>query len=239
MRLKRAYLFMLFVVMFVAFANVSEVKAMNSGFSTETLSEEEELWYDKNVRISKITSEPTQKTINCFDVNENGLIAICHDGTDDNMICVYTSEGRFLYGYQFQCDGTFGVEWNNEWINIYFVRSDDIITVDTDGNILAINKVEDTTDNNTYRNYLLHTSSRTVGDTTYVIRNDMGIFNWIATSYSQIVTIDANGAEYIIYDVSSEQRVRMIISFIVVAFLGITIVAIVIEYHKSKKKQEE
>ncbi len=237
MRLKRGYIFLLFVFIFVVFTNAIEVKAINSGFSTEPLPEEEKVWYDKN--ISKITSEPPKKAINCFDVNESGLIAICQDEMDEDLICVYTSEGKFLYGYRFKCDGTFGVEWNNEWINIYFVRSDDIITVDTDGNILALEKVEDTSDNNTYRNHLLHTSSRTVGDTTYVIRNDMGIFNRIATSYSQIVTIDANGVECIIYDVSSEQRVKMIVSFIVVAFLGIAIVAIVIEYYKSKKKREE
>lgn len=70
-------------------------------------------------------------------------------------------------------------------------------------------------DNNTYSNKLKH-STRSIGDTTYLVRNDMGIFNLIALSYSQVVTIDSTGAEHIIYDMNSEQLFITISLFIII-----------------------
>lgn len=103
-----------------------------------------------------------------------------------------------------------------------------IISLDSDGNILDIKAVQDTIDNNSYRNSLLYSTTRTVGNTTYLIRNDMGIFNWIATSYSQIVTIDATGSESIIYDVNSMQLTKTIVTISLICVFVFVAVAVVI-----------
>ena len=235
MKMKRVYSFLLFVFMFALFANIIEVNAMNTGFSTEELTKEKQNTFVSNVSISLLTVEPVKKAILCFDVNEKGMIAIGQKGAYNKEICIYSADGKFLYGYTFNCSQSFGVEWDNEHINIYFVRSDVIISLDSDGNILDIKEVQNTIDNNTYRNNLLYSTSRVVDDTTYVIRNDMGLFNWITTSYSKIITIDPAGVECIIYDVSSTQYINTMTLFFVLMFVSVTVAIVIWQFVKLKR----
>lgn len=237
MKFKQLYLLLSFVLLIVFFTNVIEVKAMDTGFSTEDLSEETKTTFVSNINISSLKAEPEKRGILCFDVNEQGMIAVGQKGTQGKEVCVYTSQGEFLYGYAFNCNQSFGVEWDEQHVNIYFVRSDVIISLDSDGNILDIKAVQDTIDNNTYRNSLLYSTTRLVGDNTYLIRNDMGIFNWIASSYSQIITIDAMGTECIIYDVNSMQLANMIVTTgIVCVFVFVAMAVIVWQFIKLRRK---
>ena len=84
---------------------------------------------------------------------------------------------------------------------------------------------------------MLYSTTRLVGDNTYLIRNDMGIFNWIASSYSQIITIDAMGTECIIYDVNSMQLANMIVTTgIVCVFVFVAMAVIVWQFIKLRRK---
>lgn len=56
----------------------------------------------------------------------------------------------------------------------------------------------------------------------------MRLFNWIALSFSQIVTIDATGTESIIYDVNSMQLTKMIVTISLIWVLVFFAVAVVI-----------
>ena len=104
------------------------------------------------------------------------------------------------------------VEWDEETLNVYFVRSDVVISVSPNGEISDVLEVTNSIENNSYVNHFFHATERTIGDTTYIIRNDMGILSWIATSYSQIVVKDVSGTENVIYDVNSTQLLNAIIS---------------------------
>lgn len=236
MKFKLIYLLLSFVLLIVISTNAIEANAMNTGFSTEELSEETKNMFISNISISPLKAEPAKKDILCFDVNEQGMIAIGQKDSQRKEVCVYTSQGEFLYGYTFNCTQSFCVEWDEQYVNIYFVRSDVIISLDSDGNILDAKKTLDTIDNNSYINSLLFSTTRTVGNTTYLIRNDMGIFNWIAPSFSQIVTIDETGTESIIYDVNSMQFTKMIIttSFIFV-FVLVAIAVIIGHFIKLRR----
>ena len=227
MKLRISYLFLLFALLFGLFTNVIEVNAMKTGFLTEELSDEVKNTFLSNVNISPLTVEPVHRGILCFDVNKQGMIAVGQKGAYSKEICIYSADGTFLYGYSFDCSQSFAVEWGYDSINIFFVRSDIIVSLDSDGCILDIKKVPDTLENDTYRRDLLYSTIRTIGDTTYLIKNNLGIFNWIATSYSQIAIIDINGTEQIIYDVSPNQFSNIIIAIgIVCMFIFITIVVI-------------
>lgn len=227
MKLKRIYLLLSFVFLIVFSTNAIEVNAMNTGFSTEELSEEAKTTFVASINVSPLSAEPEKRGVLCFDVNKQGMIAVGQKGSQGEEICVYTSQGEFLYGYAFNCTQSFGVEWDEQHINIYFIRSDVIISLDSDGNILDIKTVQDTIDNNSYRNTLLYSTTRTVGNTTYLIRNDMGILNWIASSFSQIVTIDATGTESIIYDVNSMQLTKMIVTISLICVFVFVAIAVV------------
>ena len=169
-----------------------------------------------------------KKGVLCFDVNEQGMIAVGQKDSQGKEICIYTSQGEFLYGYRFNCTQSFCVEWDEQRVNIYFIRSDVIISLDSDGNILDIKSVQDTIDNNSYRNSLLYSTNRAVGSTTYLIRNDMGIFNCIASTFSQIVTIDATGTESIIYDVNSMQLTKIILTISFICAFALVVIAVVV-----------
>ena len=235
MKMKQGCFFLLSVFIFVIFANVMKVNAMHTGFQTDELPSEEKNMFISNINILSIDEEPVKKTITCFDINSNQLIAIGQNTSDRKTICVYSNEGTFQYGYTFDCTGSFGVEWDEENLNIYFVRSDVIVSLDSDGNILDIKTVQDTIDNNSYSNLLLYSTTRTVANTTYLIRNDMGILNWIASSFSQIVTIDATGAESIIYDVNSMQLTKTIVTIsLICAFVFVAVAVVIWQFIKLK-----
>lgn len=232
--MKRIRYFSIIILLLPAFV-VSEVKvwAMNTGFSTESLSEEDMTTLLRNTYFSVLADEPPKQSIECFDVNEDGLIAIGSSNGETKTVCIYTSDGAFQYGYSFKSNGTFGIEFDKNLLNIYFVRSDVILSLDSDGNVLEIRLVQDTTDNNTYRNSLLHSTTRTVGNTTYLVRNDMGILNWVAMSFSQVVTIDATGTETIVYDVNSTQLLKMIAAVVgVIIFVSIVVTTLIRTYTK-------
>lgn len=228
MNFKRIYLFLSLLLLIVFFTNAIEVNAMDTGFSTEEISEEKKTAFVSNINVSLLREEPEKSGILCFDVNEQGMIAVGNKDSQSKKICIYTSQGEFLYGYTFNCTQSFCVEWDEQHVNIYFIRSDVIISLDSDGNILDIKAVQDTIDNNSYRNSLLYSTTRTVGNTTYLIRNDMGILNWIAFSFSQIVAVDAAGTESVIYDVNSVQLAKMIVAVCFIcafAFVAVAVIA--------------
>ena len=223
MKYKRILLLLLFVLLMIVSANIIKVNAMNTGFSTEELSEETKKNFVSYVGITLLRTEPVKSAIVCFDVNEQGMIVVGEKEGDEKKICVYTSHGEFLYGYTFYTTytGSFAVEWDGQRINL--VYREKIVSLDSDGNILDIKSVLDTADNRAYYK-MLQSSKRTVNDTTYVIRNDMGIFNWIAKSFlhfSQIVIIDAEGTEFIIYDVNSMQLGKIIVSICIGILISI------------------
>ena len=238
MKYKRNYLFLIFMIVLVLCSNIIVVNAVNTGFSTEKLTKEEQTTFESNVMITLLTEEPDKRSILCFDVNENGLIAIGQKGDYGEQICVYSSVGEFIYGYSFETSGSFGVEWDNERINIYFARSGIIISVDSQGKILGFAKVQTTNENNRYVSELLYSNERCVGDSIYSIRNDMGLFNLVAMSYSQIVITDANGSENIIYDVNSNQILKTVaFCIIVIAIIIIAVVCIAREFIKLSKSK--
>ncbi len=227
MKFKRVYLILSFVLLIVISTNAIEVNAMQTEFFTEELSEETKTAFVTNINILPLSSEPQKNSILCFDVNEQGMIAVGQKNSQRKEICVYTSQGKFLYGYTFNCTQSFCVEWDERNLNVYFIRSDVIISLDSDGNILDIKTVQDTIDNNSYRNSLLYSTTRTVGGTTYLIRNNMGIFNWLASSFSQIVTVDATGMESIIYDVNSMQLAKTLVTISFISIFIMVVIAVV------------
>ena len=228
-------LFIVFLIIFVT--NGTNVKAMKTGFSTEELSEEEKTTFISNTHLQVLKKEPEKRGIQCFDVSEEGLVAVGHNSSreEDKEVCVYTSQGEFVYGYAFACGQSFAVEWDHENLNIYFIRSEVIISVDPKGGILDIRIVSSTIDNSIYLNDLEYVR-RTIGDMTYRVRCDMGILNIFTIYYSQIVIIDAAGIEHVIYDVNTMILIKTIAVFVLIqAFITIAIVVLVRQFRKTKR----
>ena len=226
MKIKRKTL-LISIFIFMLVCNPIVANAINTGFLTDELPEKVQNQFVENIELRLIETEPTKSSVVCFDVNENQMIAVGQKSSDRKIICVYSSDGIFQYGYTFNCSGDFGVEWDKDNLNIYFVRSDVVISVSQDGEISNVLEVTNSIENNSYVNHFMHATKKNIGDTTYLIRNDMGIFNWVATSYSQIVIKDVSGAENVVYDVNSTQLLSTILSAIFTLAFAIIVVIVV------------
>ena len=113
-------IFTIILVLLLLFNGGVDILAVDMGFSTEPMSEDEIETFLKNVNISILENEPSKKAIDCFDVNENGEIAIGNSDFENKTVCVYTNDGDFIFGYSFECTGNFGIELDKDVINLYF-----------------------------------------------------------------------------------------------------------------------
>ena len=236
MKLIRLFFTVLLLLVLIIPGGV-EASAANTGFSTEPLPEEDADTFLQNAKITMLTDEPQRKAIQCFSVNEQGLIAVGCSNLENKTVCIYTSDGDFLYGCSFACYGRFGVELDNRVLSIYFVRSSVAVSVDPAGEIERVLKIQNTSENNAYWHHSVFATRQKVGDTEYVLQNDMGLFNVFASSYSQLITIK-NGEKSILYDVNATQCLKMAVAFVgVLIFLCIAVAVIVGEFRRQKLRR--
>ena len=230
------YIFTIILPLLLLVFGGVEVLAMNTGFSTELLPEDDMNTLLKNVNISMLADEPPKKTIECFAVNEDGVIAIGCSSSENKTVCIYTSDGGFQYGYSFKCSGNFGIELDESVLYIYLVRSDIAIAVDSVGEVESILKIQNTSENNSYWNDCVFSTRRKIGDTEYFLENDMGILNVFASSYSQLITINKYGEESIIYDVNSAQFSNMVVVVGgVIVFICLVVAVVIWQFIKLKR----
>lgn len=194
------------------------------------------------INIVLLEEEPSKKNIDCFDVRNDGTVAILQSRSSNRrVICVYDRKSEFLYGYEFTTTGSAAIEWNDDLLSIYLIRSESIISVDSNGNVVDVSEYELTSEQNSHINYLT-SSQREVNENTYILQND-GIAKFLGTSYSKLVVKDGNGAETVFYesDISSQNELYYNICkyavLTVSAILAITLTTILFMIIKKKLKK--
>ena len=230
---KIEFLTLLFVLMFFVF-NLS-VGALNTGFSTESLPEDAQKQILSKLSLELIPQNTFDDSINCFDVREDGMIAIGCLGDDTHVIKIYNRDMVFQYGYTFKCHGIFGLEWDGDFLMIYFVRSDIIASFDPNGACVEMARIENTTENNSYWNHTVFSTKRETENGSYILQNDMGFLNFFEMTYSQLKHIDNEGNESILYDVNSNQLAKYVMTLIVVLILVIIAVFILVSVWRKIK----
>ena len=178
--MKRVYMFLIILLFGCTCWSNPSVYAMEiNEFETEEMSKNDIEVFLDNVNLFLFNTEPLKRPIKCFDVNEQGLIAIGTEEGNDKTISIYSDNGSFQYGYRFQSNGSYGVELNNEDLKIYFVRSDVAISISLSGEIKNVSKICDTSENNTYWNHYVRATSRNTREYQYVLKNDIGILEYL------------------------------------------------------------
>lgn len=222
MKYIRCFMFVFLILFTGVYCKIS-ILSMNTDFSTEALLEAEKNSVLSNLNIEVCQAEPEKHTIDCFDVNEDGTIALGYDISSKKVIAIYSNEMVFQYAYQFQCEGLFGVEWDEDILLVYLVRSDVAIAIDADGTIQEALKIQNTGANNTYWNHYVFSNKRIVGDRVYWLKNDIGFLNAFSNSYSQLI-VENNGENSVVYDAGVEQLLKSVLLF---AFFIIFVVCII------------
>lgn len=228
------FLVCIIFVMVIVFSTGVNARAVSTGFSTSDMDSEQENIIIKNLNISLVSENGNSKAIECFDVNESGIIALGHDNGRQKSISIYDSEGNFKRGYSFRCDGSFGVEWDGDCLNIYLIRGNVLVAVDESANIIDIAWVEDTDENNDYMIDYIFATEKNVGNVKYSIRNNMGALNFVASSYSQLVK-STEGNEVILYNANDAQTVKTVVTLVGVILFACVAVFVLIKTCKGKK----
>ena len=228
--MRNGYRFVIIIIIILISTNIARINAsaMKTGFDTDALKQDEKKQVISNINLTMFEHEPQKKTIECFDVNKNGEIALGFGKSSNKIICIYSNDGEFQRGYSFVCDGKFGVEWNNDGLMLYLVRSDIKIMINQLGEIEDVVGIQNTIDNNSYWNKVVFATSRKNGDDMYVMENNGGILNVFASSSSQLVVENSNGEKQVLYDAGSVHISNSIICFIgVLMFLAIVVWVII------------
>lgn len=216
----------------ITFSGGFKILGMTTGFTTENMSPKEQKLFLSNMKITLLDTDVKSESMSCFDVSDEGLVAL---GFINNTICVYNHNGDFKYGYSFDCSGSFGVEWDDENLLVYFVRSDIAVLLDNSATCLEIKEISNSIQNNTYWNHTVFAEKRLIGKDKFEIKNDLGILNIFTTSYSKLVKTNENGIETVIYDISNHYRLKVLLMLFGIILFIIIVVCVIIKQIKKTK----
>lgn len=194
----------------------------------EPCSEEELTQFADAIGLTFLGQEPTPTSIVSFDVSSDGYIVL---GFDGEMVCIYSQEREFLYGYAFDAAGNFEVLWNNQNAGIYFYRSDVIATLDSNGKCILLQKVTNSASNELYIRNILNGTTKTVDGIEYKLERDIPL----GESYGRLCAVDPDGNIIILYDATEAHNMSKILSICCVAlFTGIVIIFFVRKVKKGE-----
>ena len=194
--MKRRYLVLCVMLVIVLLASTIEASAMNTGFLTEDMSEEDRNGAQENNmgKVDMLSSEPKFLLgFANYAISPSGCFAISGSYLTNNLIAVYDSDGNYLYGYSVNNPGSIAVSWVDDNIAVYLVRGNTIMTLDRDGTILS----KETSDDSMYNQ--LTSNTQIIDDTTYVAKHwfiNHELLRW--GSYTKLVRI-SDGVECVLW----------------------------------------
>ena len=202
-----------------------------------SLSSDEVADFASSIEFAIVDSEPSRMNITCFDVRNDESIAICFSKATQKIVCVYSKDYTFQYGFSFHSPGTVGVSWINDELNLYFVRSGILATVDENANLTSIFTFPSTTQSDKYYRHEILVTTRKVGDKQYSLSNP-GILKLINSGYSQLTVQDSEGVTHVLYDANTLQASSMIVfctvSFIIVVMMIVFVFVLALRKHQKR-----
>ena len=231
--IKKTVLFLFIVLMLIIQFDNTRASTLELEMQDKSQIDSQELVGNLNLKM--FFDEPKKTSFDYFDVAENGNIAVCR--TADNLVCIYSATGDFLYGYSFTCYGHFVARFREDCIDIYFVRGDYLVSIDASGNVLKVATILDSNNNYSIISDLLRVTHIDIGEFSYYLKNDMGLLNWIANDWSQIVVLDREtGNEKILYDANQSQIINTTSGMVIFSSLFfISVFGTVKEFKKRSK----
>lgn len=210
--------------------------AMTTGFEVESVKSEEAEKIMANIKLSYENEESYFHSIKCFDISDNGLIAVGIDEDVKKYINIYDNNGIFKYCYSFEDYGTYGIEFDNDNLIIYTVRGDNAYLIDEKGKCLEICTIFNNSENDSYWNNTVFAKSKESGGNKYYLSKGTSFLNIFTPSYSQLVKVESDGTETVLFDVSGKSDVYIIIIIIIaIIVIGISIIVTVNYFSHAKQ----
>lgn len=158
-------------------------------------------------------------------------------GFKNNQVIIIDKNKIIQTYLEFSNNGLFYVQWKKNNILLYLVRGGIIVELTSNGQLINMIKTDDNNINNNFLwNEISKKTNIDIDNSTYIVKNDMGILNIFTSSYSQLVKINSNGETVIIYNINNTQLTKIIILVIcAVLFIVLTISTISIKIIKFKR----
>ena len=214
-------LFAAFACLILLLSLGATIYSMETGFEIDPIDETRQQQLLKNNGFHLLTKEPEKEVVDCFDVNQEGIVAV---GWNKSGVCtsvVYDRSGNYLFGVRLEAEGDLGLEFTNNSLNVYTVRSDYIYSIRMDGTLESVAEVKNNAYNSTYYNRRCTASARTLGDTKYELKKQ----SFLSSGYSKII-IANDGAETVFYEVTGQKAFSS--NLFSIAWIAIFVLAIVI-----------
>ena len=170
MKLKLRF-FVLLSLVVVSLFDSFNVNAAEASISNELLPDYNTNYTAADVNINILAQEPPKNVFRYFDVSETGDIALLSNDSTKKTICIYRGSS-FLTGYEFESYGECYVKWQGEQLQILLLRESCLVTLNSNGDIVDVIKVQ----NIEFDEY--KEVQRIRAETTYLIKRDMGIYNF-------------------------------------------------------------
>lgn len=217
--MKRSFCICTLVVLAVLLLPMTVFAAdQDMGFSVSFRTDEEvEQFAQSHDDVTLFFEEPEKMPISCFSVNQYGWYALGFETSPKRIVSVYNATGEFIYGYEFECSGTFAIALSDEGnLSIYYCRSDLIVTYSPDGQCMHVADVPGTSENRK-RSYEVLNSGNCleIGDRTYFLDREIDI----GSDFSRLVLRYPDEEEVILYDATSSNNWKRILN--VAYILGI------------------
>ena len=183
------------------------------------------------IKLNVITTEIEPYPIESFAISNNGNIALGVNSSNDALIYVYSSDGNFLYGYQF-ISSVFDVFFDAENVAIYWGKENYAATFDVEGNCIKFFKTDGYKENSNqkYDGYAKPTSG-IVGSVQYKVEYGIGL----SPQYVKLTIKDSLGNSREIYNVETEHNTK-IIGCTTILLIAFSIWSICYFYHVKQSK---
>ena len=164
----------------------------------------------RNVALVAWQEDVTGRAVECFDVREDGMVALGFSRPrGGKYAAVIDADGALLYGYAFQCTGSFRLDWTDEGLGIIWVTIGVLAVFDESGACLSAQEIDPNTASSRYLRQLEQRTRTAVGSV-YTLGSD-----------GRLVRRDAQGAEIVLHDGSRGTLTMWAGIGFVVVFVGL------------------
>lgn len=180
--------------------------------STEPVGEEKIDRFISSRNVTLLREEPPAQGIQCFAISTNGSLAlgIGNHSTGVRTVLVYDQSFTFMYGYTFEHDGGYGLDFDGENLVVYLRRSLLEVVLSDDGRCLGLGDIEDTPENDFYWNHTVCATEKEWNGCTYSLGSHLGPLRPFLFYYSELTRMDAGGNITVLYRVSEAKNLLIL-----------------------------
>ena len=202
--------------------------------TAKTVSGQKDIHFIKEYNSGNETGE-----VKSFNVSESGDVAIIFENGEYKFVAVYDGNGNYCYGYRIIDSSDMFILWTDSGLNFGFAKTGYLITVDANGNSIAVSRISNVEENAKYIKELTELKEIELNGIHYEYKIKYTLKTLFSGGSERIIKILPNGEERFIWfktiddndAARSERRLQIARG---IAFCGSVSVLFVIPWIKKK-----